>query len=484
MDVLPITFSSFVLRFQYGQGKLIQIQDESGRTIQYHYEEDLLKAVCHVDEGITTYHYDDNANIIQIIDQNGNAYVTNEYDEKGRIIAQYYLNGTKSTITYDEEKRENTIYLEELDRTERYCYDENYLVTHMYLDDGTCTEYQYDAWTNRIFEQDRKGFETKRSYDIYGNLLEEILPSGQVWEYTYTEQHQLHTKKANTGEEQRFLYNSQGFLIEESEKIGAGLYKQTFYQRDAYGRVLAETDSSSHTTVFEYEEQGEHLLATPIIRKNALSNETKYTYDCMGRQTSITNAYGTVEFRYNEKNAITYIRDGNGNETRRFYDKMGNLTEVLSPNQGRNGRAWSYEYDFFDQLIGGTDPLGNQWRQEKNLEGAITKEISPRGYEEGGKDGYGITYDYDFDNRKIRTQYPDGSVERYFYDPNGNLIKKVRPEYYDAEQDDGKGITYKYDCMNHLIETRDEEGQIQKQWVYNQAGRLEQEIKRIFNRQY
>lgn len=89
-------------------------------------------------------HYDEHANIIQIIDQNGNAYVRNEYDEKGRVIAQYYLNDTKSTITYDEEHRGNIIYLEGLNRTEHYRYDENYLVTHTYFDDGTCIQYEYD----------------------------------------------------------------------------------------------------------------------------------------------------------------------------------------------------------------------------------------------------------------------------------------------------------------------------------------------------
>lgn len=226
-------------------------------------------------------HYDEHANIIQIIDQNGNAYVKNEYHEKGRVIGQYYLNDTKSTITYDEEQ----------------------------------------------------------------------------W----------------------FTYNDQGFMVEEKEKIKTGVYRKIVYERDTYGRIITEMDSEQGSTSFVYEENGEHLFTEPVIQTDAFDQQTLYTYDTMRRRTSIQTAYGTVEFRYNEKNALMYIRDGNVNETRRFYDKMGNLTEVLSPNQGTNGRAYTYEYDFFDKLICGTDPLGHHWQQERNLEGSVTKEVSQKG---------------------------------------------------------------------------------------------------------
>ena len=51
-----------------------------------------------MDEGVTTYHYDDKGYISQVIDQNGHAYVQNEYDNQGRVINQYYLDGTKARL--------------------------------------------------------------------------------------------------------------------------------------------------------------------------------------------------------------------------------------------------------------------------------------------------------------------------------------------------------------------------------------------------
>ena len=105
---------------------------------------------------------------------------------------------------------------------------------------------------------------------------------------------------------------------------------------------------------------------------------------------------------------------------------MGNLTALFPPEQGTDGAAWMYRYDFFDRLIETKDPLGNIWRKEWNLAGAVLREATP-----------------------------DGSVERLFYDGNGNLVKKVLPESYDPETDDGPGLAYEYDSeCNKVLEKR------------------------------
>lgn len=152
-----VTSAGFILDFQYEGNLITEIRDEMGRKIRYKYEDGRLKAVCHVDEGVTTYHYDDKGYISQVIDQNGHAYVQNEYDSQGRVIKQYYLDGTKSVLAYDLKQRENTVYIEGLNRTEHYRYNQDSLVTHTYFDDGSFEEIGYDAWSNCIYEKDRNG---------------------------------------------------------------------------------------------------------------------------------------------------------------------------------------------------------------------------------------------------------------------------------------------------------------------------------------
>ena len=92
---------------------------------------------------------------------------------------------------------------------------------------------------------------------------------------------------------------------------------------------------------------------------------------------SITNPCQMTELRYNRQNYLTYVKDGNGNEVRRTYDHMGNLTAYLPPNQGADGTAWMYRYDFFDRLIEARDPLGNSWKQERNLAGDVLSKTGP-----------------------------------------------------------------------------------------------------------
>ncbi len=390
-----MTSAGSVLTFAYENDFLVEVKDALGRAVRYKYEKDCLKAVCHVDEGTTTYHYDERNYITQVIDQNGHAYVTNAYDEVGRVIAQYYLDGTKSVLTYDSKNRENTVYIEALNRTERYRYNEDYLVTHTYYDDGTYEEVGYDKWSNHIYEK--------------------------VW-------------------------------------------KHTSYERDEYGRILEETDSLGNVTKYSYDNQNGYLFKEPSSIKNAMGHKTQYEYDLVGRVLSITNEYGTVEQRYNLQSYPTYVRDGNGNELRRTYDKLGNVTALFSPNEGADGKAWMYQYDFFDCLIETRDPLGNRWKKKRNLAGDILCETTPEGYE--------TRYEYDIDSHKLRTIYPDGSIERCFYDGNGNLIKKVRPESYNPKMDDGQGITYEYDSMNRLVRITNEEGITSQSFCYDQSGNL------------
>ena len=109
--------------------------------------------VRHVDKGITTYAYDRNANITRVVDPKGNSYITNEYDSEGRVTVQRYPDGSRSTVEYRPHKRESLVCIEAFDRTERYCYNEDGLITHSYFDDGTCIEYGYDQWQNRIYEK-------------------------------------------------------------------------------------------------------------------------------------------------------------------------------------------------------------------------------------------------------------------------------------------------------------------------------------------
>ena len=185
------TFSNYKLFFTYKDNKVIQIKDELGRCVQYKYDGDFLTQVVHVDQGVTRYNYDDQGYISSVTDQNGQTYIKNTFDEKGRVIRQEYPDGGYLEISYDDSEKENTSYYHSSGRTEKVKYNETGLITHFIYDDGTFEEYGYDEYQNRNFEKDRNDNITRREFNIFGSLVKEELPNGLIKEFEYDENQNL-----------------------------------------------------------------------------------------------------------------------------------------------------------------------------------------------------------------------------------------------------------------------------------------------------
>ncbi|MFR1351660.1 MAG: DUF6531 domain-containing protein [[Clostridium] symbiosum] len=478
-----ITFSGHEIGIAYEDGRVAELRDETGRLVQYKYRECCMTDVRHVDKGITTYAYDRNANITRVVDPKGNSYITNEYDSEGRVTVQRYPDGSRSTVEYRPHKRESLVCIEAFDRTERYCYNEDGLITHSYFDDGTCIEYGYDQWQNRIYEKDRLGNVTKRNYDVNGKLLYEEKPCGQWEKYEYDPDGNLVHKQSAAGGESLLCYDEKGSLVSEAVKMQESLWSRTTYESDRYGRILKKTDGEGNETVYEYILDGP-VLENPMRVVDPMGQEVRYEYDRAGRRTAVITAYGRAEFAYNSLDLVTYVRDGEGNETRRFYDKAGRLKFMVPPNLAETGEGWSYKYDFFNRLIEVRDPLGTVKRTERDLAGKILREIHPEAYAKDREQGEGIRHEYDRDRYRLRTIYPDGSTERRFYDANGNLIKRVEPVDYSLERDDGPGETYEYDGLGRLTCMKDPSGNVSRRIKYDLAGNAVEEIDALGNTTY
>jgi len=117
-----------ILTFRYKDGKICQIADNIGRKVLYSYNGDNLAKVT-LPNGGTVRHTCENDRIVKVTDQNGIIYVTNEYDEKGRVTKQYDSEGNLTKIEYDDEKWENTFTYCATGVVEKYRYNERTLVT-------------------------------------------------------------------------------------------------------------------------------------------------------------------------------------------------------------------------------------------------------------------------------------------------------------------------------------------------------------------
>ncbi|WP_019419954.1 DUF6531 domain-containing protein, partial [Paenibacillus sp. OSY-SE] len=466
-----------VLAFTCENGKVIKIVDNIGRKVEYRYAGELLIGVTYPNGGAVAYAYDEEGRILSITDQNGHTYVRNVYDSADRVIRQYDQEGHVTEIAYDERARLTTFTFHATGVVEKYKYNRNYLVTEIHYDDGTHEAYTYDQYQNKDSHTDASGAITRWVYDEYGNLLEEAQPDGSQVLHRYDSDQNRISTTTSSGSDTVYTYDERGNLLEEKASIDDADYAVTTYTYDARGMLLSRTDPAGHKTSFRYD--AKHTDA-PTLVQDAEGQQFRYGYDEAARMTSITTAYGTVEFAYNAINQRTRITDAEGNTTLMFYDPIGNLIKKVLPNeyieQIGSGKGTEYRYDFMDRLIRTTDPMQNEYRVMYDIHDNLLKEVNPNHYSRAADDGAGMEYVYDHRNRRIKTLYPDGGIARTKYDAAGNVIKTIDPERYDPETDDGPGTEYAYDAMNRLIQITDPAGNVSKRFLYDSAGRVVKSI--------
>ena len=291
--------------------------------------------------------------------------------------------------------------------------------------------------------------------------------------HEYNEHHDLVHTWDSDGRETLYTYDQEHNPVRTMEKIKEGKWKETARKYDFRGRCILERDALGNESLKEYEAN----RAYPSRVITPKGEETAYGYDTVGRRLSISNTYGTVELAYNSRNFVTSRIDGEGYTTRRFYDRMGNLTTYYPPVQWEKKESgYEYRHDFLERVVDTISPLQEHHRVFRNFDGDITSRIHPVSYALKGEEGEGTRYEYDSDGNCIRILYPDGGVERRFYDTDGNMIKQVQPESYDADSDDGNGYRYAYDACGRMTEVQDPGGNILHTYEYNGHGQILREV--------
>ncbi|WP_207650876.1 RHS repeat-associated core domain-containing protein [Anaerocolumna jejuensis] len=459
------------LLFTWQGDKIIRMKDCIGRTVEYRYEDGYLTAVTMVNGGTETYGYDTAGRIKEITDANGNTYVHNEYDRKGRVTRQSLSNGQEYILFYEEEDRVNTYLVPKNGQETRHHYNLLKQLVRTEYEDGTTEEYGYDAWENRVWEKDRNGNETRREYDEAGHLLKLTEPSGREFSYEYEAGNCIH-KWDNTGMDSRYTYDRAGNLKEEIQKVEEEKSRSYRFTYDSYGRITAFEDPEGSLETYEYG----HLFGEEQIYINAGGEKTLYGYDEAGRLMLRTDMDGTRRYTYNHFDLLCQASDPLGHSERYVYDGVLDLVQVVRANQyGETMGAESgdrYRYDAFHHQTMHIDAAGGVYALHLDGEGNPVKEIHPNTYRIEDKDGEGIINQYDASDNKYKIQYPDGGTRRLWYDANGNITKVCNPEQYEEKTDDGPGYLYEYDSADRLVQITGPEGEFLHQYTYDLAGNL------------
>jgi len=462
------TSLGYVVTFTFADGKLSGMTDDTGRSIGYCYQKDLLTEVVHMDGGVTRYAYSEEGYLTRPTDQTGLTYLVNAYDEKGRVVLQTLANGDIYRAAYHDREKAVSVEYSACPGQKKYFYDERMAVRKICYPDGTEECFDYDAGNNRTMKTDRLGRNTRWDYDDRGRLIREARPEGLVTEYHYDEAGDLSAVTDNGGREKLLAYDSCHNLVRRKIKTGEGQYTEQSYEYDSKGRLTKETNGEGHETAFRYEEDS----AYPFLTSYSDGTELKCEYSRNGRKLSEDDGAVRREYAYNRGGWCTMERDGEGNETRYLYDGMGRKLAMYTPRQWKeqDGKRTDYKYDFLERLVDTTYPDGSHEKLFRDGEGNILKKVHQNAYDDRTKDGDGTCYDYDGENHVLRIRYPDGGVERFFYDAEGNRTRHVLPEQYGEAADDGPGWTYAYDEGNRLTSVTGPDGETEHTYAYDLWG--------------
>ena len=372
------TVSRGVSYFYDGNGNLDHVIDVGGGTTQFGYDSNHLMTLfkdpkCQATTGC--------AGVVNVFDGSGR--VTRQTDSLGRVTTFSYAPG-QTTIT---DPRGNVT----IDN-----YNSNLQLTSETRGSGTSsavtTFYQYDSVSGGMTQiKDGNNHLWNYTYDANGNKLSAQDPIHPATAYTYNSFNEVATSTDPNGVMTSYGYDANGNLTSKSTPIAGSsppqsVVYQYFYDDAGHpGDVTRMIDPDGNTWTYSYNANGD--LAS--VTNQALSQETQYFFDGVGRMTCKVLPKATPVASCPAAGSAHVISYG----TNAFGDTISVTDADSTPN------STSYLYDANRNQIQMTDPDGN-----------VTK------------------YTYDFNNEQTIIENGFGSAQDRktwtVYDGDGNVSKE------------------------------------------------------------
>jgi YD repeat-containing protein len=435
----------------------------SVRTVQLTYGGDLLTAVTDPLGQITTYGYDANCGLTQIVDERGDE-LKIRCNAEGRVAE---IATCLSTVSFLYNRTVGKTYVTEKnsggDRITTYEYDEE---GKLLRKTGNCcgynVQYGYDESNNINQLTDANGHAMAASHDGMGNTLFTTDVEGASQSFGFEPQRNRLTNLTDKrGNASTFEYDANGNLrkIQQPENV------EVEFTHDGAGNVTSMRDGNGHTSTMTYNAHNDLTsIQYPIGQEtfgydgvgNMLSstdgngNSVQYSYDALNRVVGISDDFGERHavwlrprlqpdpgdgrqrpgpgsFGYDAHHRLQAVSTPAGT-TQYGYDASDNLTAITDANQ----HTRTFDYDRRDLLTTERDPLGHGTAYTYDGNGNVLTRTDPNGKV--------TTYTYDRLNRLTAKTY-DGNTDSYAYDANGNLVQCANSHI---------SMSFVYDGLNRL----------------------------------
>jgi RHS repeat-associated protein len=418
-------------------GRIAAVHDPLGRvqTVTYDSASHPV-AVAFAGGGEATAAYDSQGNVTSAVDQlgagqnfayepafnrlstwtdaNGNMTVYAQ-DGNGNLTNTTYADGSTDQFSHDAQGN----ITQTIDRSGQpvtFTYDSRGLLLSKTFADGTHVDYTYDPHGNLLTATDASGTITL-TYDSAARLTQVTYPSGQFLRYSYDSGGRRTQLVDQNGFTVNYSYDAVGRLAGLTDESGGLIVN---YSYDAAGRPAREDRGNGTYTTYEYDADGELLHLVHYAPDNSVQSRFDYTYDSLGRQTSVTTLDGTTAYGYDAVGRLVSVVLPNSRTITYQYDAAGNRVAVtdngattsyttndLNEYTQVGGQTNSYDADG-DLLTASGVPSGNG-SYTYNDQGQLVSVTTAAG-----------TWSYQYDalgNRIAMTH--DGQTTQYLVDPTG-----------------------------------------------------------------
>jgi RHS repeat-associated protein len=329
---------------------------------------------------------------------------------------------------------------------------------------------------------DINGNEVNYEYDSVGNTTKITNPLGHSLNNEYDANNRLIKITNENGHSFETNYDLAGHVSSTID----GNNNATTFKYNAIGRKIETTTAEGRTTrIDEYDGNGN---VTKMRDANAIAGTQTVNsqgaslykqYDEFNRVISETNANNeTTTYTYNLLGKLTSISDDLTHITQFIFDDMGKLIQKTDPTiETPTDKVHSYTYDEAGNRLTSTDRNGETIRTTYDalnratlveyLNDGTTQTATYNQYSELSTiANSNVTYSYIYDNQHRMTRKTDSRTGKFLnwaYDAAGNMVLKT--DYQ------GQLTQYSYDSTNRLVAMKNN-AYLQASYHYDAAGRL------------
>jgi len=400
---LDLASNSLQLRFPGGVTETVQYDSEGNITA-------FTDALGHRAE----LQYDPVTNrLVSVRDPRGNT-IEYTYDIDGRLTAITYPDGTGPTYAYDDAGNlSETINVR--GQAIQYTYSETGQLTGVYYSDGTSDIFTYDANGRILSATDSRGT-TTMEYDASGQLIRIEYPSGSFLAYSYDDEGRRIQMTGEDGFTVNYGYGANGRLTGLTDASGETM---VLYDYDASGRLARKDMGNGTYTTYDYDAGGQLIHLINYAPDGTVNSRFDYTYDDLGRRTSMTTLEGEWTYGYDNADRLMFVALPGGRLIEYEYDATGNrisstdggITTYYTANnlnQYTSAGSATYAYDPDGNLLSRTDEAGTSTYSFNEIS-QLTETTTSDGT---------WTYEYDPFGNRVATTY-QGELTEYLVDLTG-----------------------------------------------------------------